>query len=106
MDGGGPLTLEQGKLYPFSHVREVSLRNRPQDGTAGDRRPERETVWAKTRKPLSGPLYFRLSGEPSLPCWQSDIKKPDGSHSRNRQEAPCAGASVFISFPAFSFLRF
>ena len=36
MDGGGPLTLEQGKLYPFSHVREVSLRNRPQDGTAGD----------------------------------------------------------------------
>lgn len=44
MDGGGPLTLEQGKLYPFSHVREVSLRNRPQDGTAGDRRPERETV--------------------------------------------------------------
>lgn len=36
MNGGGPLTLEQGKLYPFSHVREVSLRNRPQDGTAGD----------------------------------------------------------------------
>lgn len=105
-NGGGPLTLEQGKLYPFSHVREVSLRNRPQDGTAGDRRPERETVWAKTRKPLSGPLYFRLPGEPSLPCWQSDTKKPGGSHSRNRQEAPCAGASVFISFPAFSFLRF
>lgn len=36
MDGGGPLTLEQGKLYPFSDVRQVSLRNRPQGGTADD----------------------------------------------------------------------
>ena len=35
-NGGGPLTLEQGKLYPFSDVRQVSLRNRPQGGTADD----------------------------------------------------------------------
>ena len=56
MDGGGPLTLEQGKLYPFSHVREVSLRNRPQGGTAA-----KTAVWAIVLPAAGGAVIALLA---------------------------------------------